>query len=622
MYKIALINMPFADVNRPALSLTQLKYVVEKDLPAKVDIHYLNQEFGLLFGDELYTRISTEYIKGLGDWIFRHLAFPEVEDNADKYLMRHFPMQDDESMRIKEQILSTRAGLSDALDDMITRFNLVEADLVGFTSMFSQNVASFALANKLKNINKDVVIVMGGANCETPMGEEIAHCVPQVDYVFSGPSTISFKALVENLVSGNVDRCNAIDGVFTHENVERGTIEKRIGKEKPLDEFIPLDYDGFVNSFDQNFPEQKHTKRLLFETSRGCWWGERSHCTFCGLNSESMNYRAMGKDVAVEQFESIFKYADSCHYFSSVDNILAQKYTRDVIPFINPPDNVSIFYEVKPSLKDHEIKLLADKKVDVVQPGIESLATSTLKLMKKGSNVFGNILFLKNSLRYGVTPEWNLLVGFPGEKEAVYKKYMNELPDLVHLPPPGGCFPVRFDRYSPYFNEAEDYGLNLVPYEFYSQIYPFSEESIRNLAYYFQDSNYTAEYAVEMWKWITPLTGAVYEWAHAWEKDSANKVPELYFLDENTIHDSRYKEVREIKISSVTRRVLQALDKPRTMPSLVTTTFGLEGLDIDSEMAFFKESKLLFEEDEKYLSLVMDGKSPTPSERELRQRIQ
>ena len=26
---------------------------------------------------------------------------------------------------------------------------------------------------------------------------------------------------------------------------------------------------------------------LLFETSRGCWWGAKSHCTFCGLNGGS-----------------------------------------------------------------------------------------------------------------------------------------------------------------------------------------------------------------------------------------------------------------------------------------------------------------------------------------------
>ena len=66
---------------------------------------------------------------------------------------------------------------------MIDKYRLAEADLVGFTSMFTQNVASFALARLLKESRPEIVIAMGGANCESPMGEEIARHVPAVDYV-------------------------------------------------------------------------------------------------------------------------------------------------------------------------------------------------------------------------------------------------------------------------------------------------------------------------------------------------------------------------------------------------------------------------------------------------------
>ena len=32
--------------------------------------------------------------------------------------------------------------------------------------------------------------------------------------------------------------------------------------------------------------------RLSAESSRGCWWGAKSHCTFCGLNGGTMAFRA------------------------------------------------------------------------------------------------------------------------------------------------------------------------------------------------------------------------------------------------------------------------------------------------------------------------------------------
>ena len=58
-----------------------------------------------------------------------------------------------------------------------------------------------------------------------------------------------------------------------------------------------------------------------------------------------------------------------------------------------------------------------------VQPGIESLATPTLKLMRKGTTAFNNIRFLADCAVEGVKPVWNLLVGFPGELAETYEAY-------------------------------------------------------------------------------------------------------------------------------------------------------------------------------------------------------
>lgn len=31
---------------------------------------------------------------------------------------------------------------------------------------------------------------------------------------------------------------------------------------------------------------------LVLEGARGCWWGEKHHCTFCGLNGSLMKFRS------------------------------------------------------------------------------------------------------------------------------------------------------------------------------------------------------------------------------------------------------------------------------------------------------------------------------------------
>ncbi|NIR49791.1 hypothetical protein GWO09_15580, partial [candidate division KSB1 bacterium] len=56
MYKIALINMPFAGMNFPSFALTQLKSVVDiqhKDR-VSVEIYYVNQDFARHLGTDFY----------------------------------------------------------------------------------------------------------------------------------------------------------------------------------------------------------------------------------------------------------------------------------------------------------------------------------------------------------------------------------------------------------------------------------------------------------------------------------------------------------------------------------------------------------------------------------------
>ena len=57
-------------------------------------------------------------------------------------------------------------------------------------------------------------------------------------------------------------------------------------------------------------PEQTTVLRrvvptLLFETSRGCWWGAKSHCTFCGLNGETMAFRSKSPRRALDELEQL-----------------------------------------------------------------------------------------------------------------------------------------------------------------------------------------------------------------------------------------------------------------------------------------------------------------------------
>lgn len=612
MYKIALINMPFAFLQMPSIALTQLKAVVEQRFgdQVSVNIYYLNHDFAKYLGQELYELItgSTDSQNaGLGDWFFRQTAFPDQTNNAGVYLSRYFPFHTAEMNTLKSRILEKRRGLEHFLDTLISKYELDQAQLVGFTSMFMQSAAAFSLARRLKERPSKPIVVMGGANCESPMGQVIVKEVSPVDYVFSGPALKSFPDFVQQCMDQDLSKAGSIKGVFTKRNYIFQTGPDAIGEELSIDVPVELDYREFLDTVTENFPGGEVDPILLFETSRGCWWGERAHCTFCGLNGASMAYRAMSPDRALKQFDSLFEFAPRVSRMDAVDNILPKSYFQDVLPHMTTPENVSLFYEVKADLSESDVQALAKARVKIIQPGIESLATSTLKLMKKGTSAFRNLALLKFCAMYDIEPAWNLLIGFPGEGADVYKKYIDDLPLLTHLFPPSGVFPVRFDRYSPYFMKSKEYGLDLHPLDYYSLIYPFAGEQLSNMAYYFSDVNVGAEYAQTVSQWIGKIREKVALWIESWNLEDGSHPVLLLYKDgeQNMIRDSRSGELKEYPIREISARILNLMSDTKRMGDVANEFRDMPGFDPAKEIADLREKGLLFHEDNRFISLVL-----------------
>jgi ribosomal peptide maturation radical SAM protein 1 len=613
MHKLLLVNMPFSDLALPSIALTQLKSIVEKKFRDRMsaEVIYLNHDFAKYLGLQFYNYLTESLDSlntGLGDWFFRQDAFPELPNNTEEYFRRYFPARTPESEKLKDWVIQRRAGLDSFVDQMIKTYGLDSADIVGFTSMFMQNAACFAMARKLKALNPSLLTVIGGANCEFPMGGIIAERVDCIDFVFSGPALKSFPEFLERYLNGSgLSSHNPIRGVFTKGCVPKERGPQTIGDELSIDDVVELDYEVFLRTLDYNFPNGEIKPVLPFETSRGCWWGERAHCTFCGLNGVSMGYRAMSPDRAIEQFNKFFRYSGRVSKLSAVDNILPKSYLKDVLPYLETPPDMEIFYEVKADLSEEDISTLSLARVNRIQPGIESLATSTLKLMKKGTTVFQNLALLKRCALYGIQPVWNLLVGFPGETEAVYKRYMETLPLVFHLPPPSGVYPVRFDRFSPYHDRAQDYGLDLHPLDFYSLIYPFNAADFNDFAYYFVDRNIQAEYFITVAQWLGKLRSQVARWQEIWNRPK-NAPPRLYFrAGSTTVCDSRSGSVMEREVGETGKMILEHLSRPTRVEDLAKTFAASYGVDISADITLLREYGLVFEEGDRVFSLLLEA---------------
>lgn len=628
MLNVVLVNVPFADWNRPSFALSQISTLLQQEFGEEVSVRvcYLNQDVAEYFGATMYEEISLNHDHvdtGLGDWLFRGIAFPETTDNADDYFRRYYRGERWEVFR--KSVIELRAGLEELCADLIAKHGLDRADVVGFSSMFAQHVPSLALARLIKDRRPEIVTLLGGANCEAPMGAVIAERVPAVDFVFSGPALITLPRFIRHLLDDDQAAVDAIPGIVSERNARHPAMRRAIGADRPIDEVLRPDYASFVGSLEEH-PTLRETgsaePMLFFETSRGCWWGQRSHCTFCGLNGQGMDYRAMAPELAVEQFNWLFEFAPAYTSLFCTDNVMPKSYPREVFEKLDPPPGTSIYYEVKLPLSRQDIVRMVQAGVNAVQPGIEALASKTLKLMGKGTTAFHNLQFLKHCREFGMFPDWNLLIGFPREDPSVYEKYSQELPKLQHLPPPHNVYMVRFDRYSPYYNRRDEFELDLHPVDYYPLIYPFEAADIADLAYFFADQN-IGDYTLNAIEWKDILGEQIREWREAWEK-AGGPPCDLYLESDDDgrwwIFDTRSGKRDKHSVDGVTASIVQQLSSPIRSHQIGSST-GAGEAEIAERVGWLDDHGMLFHEDGKVFSLVQ-APPTSAAEEELEEGIE
>ena len=530
--RTALVSMPFISGIRPSIQLGLLKSIGESH-GFPVDTFHLNLEFAKQIEPEVYEALSESGRNFLGDWLFSVAAFGADAPDSGCLLTGHN----------SKNIAALFAPFAEKIGDL-TQFirNLREVEVpiyldrimgavdwgsyhvVGFTSTFQQNVASFALASRIKAEHPSVITLFGGSNFEGEMGLELTRAIPCIDYVADGEGDLTFPEFLIALQEGRDP--SSVPGIVCRRN---GTVRKSGGR-PPFEDLDNLPNPDYAEFFDRAevlelLPKgPRREVRVPFESARGCWWGAKHHCTFCGLNGKTMAFRAKSSErVKQELSDAASKY----HNFSffAVDNILDMSYLKTFcVDLIGEGLDYDLFYEVKSNLTREQIKLLGDAGIRRVQPGIESLNSHVLQLMEKGVSGIQNVNTLRWGQYYGVGMGWNLLYGFPGETPEDYRQQAGLLRNLSHLNPPDGAGRIWMERFSPIFTKRERFPVRYFkPHSSYSFIYPQNVD-LEKIAYFFEyefnDSLPESEFEethgiVKSWTdaWKTPVKPALTYWS-------------------------------------------------------------------------------------------------------------
>ena len=536
---------PFAGLDRPSLA-SHLLQAAAAEAGFAVRVLYANLLFAAEIGPPLYTRICYAPTSGLaGERVFAAAAYgvPLLgrAETLDPAHFRRCDSEDGAELAVDSlRAVAERAG--DWCDRLARAIAASGFRVVGCTTTFEQTAASLALLRRLKRHAPETLTLLGGANCDGEMAEGLLSLGSPVDYIFSGESEKAFPAFLAGVAAGRLPPHPVVTGEPCMD----------------LDALPTPSFEEFYRQVREILPEGDSVAAgtwLPYETSRGCWWGAKRHCTFCGLNAQTLTHREKGPDRVLADLRKLLAHHPNRNV-CMVDNIMPHSYFRTLLPRLaEEMPGLHLFYEQKSNLSLAHALTLKQAGIEVIQPGIEALSTALLQRMRKGVTARQNVALLRFSRAVDLSLNWNLLYAFPGDGVEEYRQTLELLPLIRHLEPPGGLYHLSIDRFSPYFDHPAEHGVSAIqPLEGYGSVLP-EGAAVEKIAYHF-----TASYPSgirESPDLLRELDTEVARWRAAWRTpDQAPPSLALTPLDEDVFFllDTRGIEGTE---------TVQFLDRPQ-----------------------------------------------------------
>ena len=449
---------------------------------------------GVDLSPQVYQRCASEgYVPGLGEWLFSSALYDDLaREPAEEHLVA--ADQSGVSRASARAIYKIAPAFADHSAEAILA---MEPDVIGFTSSFAQTVAGLSVARRVRELAPEIPLVFGGSNFDGEMGatlfEVFENCI---DFVVRREGEKPLRALLDALaLPAGADRDTKLAvipglcwrqgaGLFGRDgdlmiNPETSLLPQ--GGDLPR-----IEQGDFMARYEASPISASIRPHIVIETSRGCWWGAKKHCTFCGLDDLILPFRSKPATSAADELRDLVREHQVLDILTT-DNIMEKSYFTDLLPdlAVDRPD-WQLFYEIKANLTPEKVEAMRAAGIRSVQPGIENLHSVPLKLMDKGTTGVNNVAALRDLQQAGITVLWNYLAGFPGESDEHYDEIVDQMPRLWHLQPAGGADRIMLERFNPYFMRPELGFAERTPRRWYEWVFPYvTPEQRARIAYLF-----------------------------------------------------------------------------------------------------------------------------------------
>ncbi len=610
MHRIVLISTPWPLFNRPSVQLGTLKAFVKQKMPGlQVDTRHAYLSIAEVLGYNLYEEISER--TWLAESLYAGLLYPDRASTISKFWKKKssgLPLAHKQDFG--KLLLKLEQSSAQILDSEAWQKNL----LTGFSICLGQLTSSLYFINEIKKRAPDLKIVVGGSACAGTLGESLIRTFPGIDFLISGEGELPLVHLIKSLtISQNDSHMVPIPGLISRHG---DLLDQGISQVSDLDGLPVPEYDDYFDQVKTLGQGKAFLPKIPMEISRGCWWRKKigtdsiSGCAFCNLNLQWQGYRAKTHDKTIKELEALTARYQLLSV-SFMDNLLPAKGLEQLFGRIQEMEkDLRLFCEIRATTPRKVLEAMGAAGMREVQVGIESLSTSLLKKLNKGTTAIDNIEIMKNCETPGLPHlTGNLILTFPSSDEQDVKETLTNLNFILPFRPLKGI-PFWLGYGSSVWQMPNAYGIKRVRnHPFYAHLFP--PVVLRGLRLMIQGYQGRVRYQNRLWR---PVKEKIDKWNKSYSElhKGPGCDPILSFQDGRDFMIIRERRPGNFdmthRLKGTSRKIYLFCRTQQSISQILSQFPGFGEEKVIPFLRMMVEKHLMFNEGERYLNLAVPVK--------------
>ena len=297
-----------------------------------------------------------------------------------------------------------------------------QPDVVGLTSQCSDISNVLYLAEKVKQMNPKITVIVGGIQATiTPEAYFNRH----VDYVFKATTRENYKQLMDQIASGSDEE---IMGIFSKKRQYQSTLESC------QNEYVKPDREMSAK-YRKKYKYAGYQPYATIQTSYGC----RNHCTFC--IRRKLEGKLTERDIE-EVVSDIQEIKEDTVMICDSDFLINEQRLVRFCELLEERQihKTYICYGSVNSILEKEalFKRLSENGVKAVIVGLESFSDAFLKSYNKSATLDENYKAVQILKREGIAT-WGTFILHPDFSKEDFKNFRRYLrylkPEMISFTP-------------------------------------------------------------------------------------------------------------------------------------------------------------------------------------------